>query len=273
MAAEYELDALVEYGVEDVSPEADRPNPSRRPLERALVKARAQVQQLQAELGAAMGDTQGSRQRTVRGFKIAHAKLRAELAKAEAEVERLRAELDQLPRRVSAAGLKTLKTEKKLIADTIKMTAYQVETRLLGMLRGVYCRTEDEGRTLLQAAFQSTGALRSGRESCMSSWLHSRRLTARKRSVNYAPNSTRWEPVSQGPASACSWRSSLTNRSKTLSRMSGVLDCDVSAARMVRNALAHNGGMEDARLRKAKVSHGIKIQDGVLQIMPTDITN
>jgi hypothetical protein len=159
MDAEYELDALVEYGVEDVSQEADRPNPSRRPLERALVKARAQVQQLQAELGAAMGDTQASRQRTVRGFKIAHAEQRAELAKAEAEVERLRAKLDQLPRRVSAAGLKTLKTEKKLIADTIKMTAYQVETRLLGMLRGVYCRTEDEGRTLLHAAFQSTARI------------------------------------------------------------------------------------------------------------------
>jgi len=39
------------------------------------------------------------------------------------------------------------------------MTAYQVETRLLGMLRGVYCRTEDEGRTLLQAAFQSTARI------------------------------------------------------------------------------------------------------------------
>jgi transposase len=159
MDAEYELDALVEYDVKDVSKEADRPNPSRRPLERALVKARAQVQQLQAELGAPMSAGQGSGQRTVRGFKIAHAELRARLAVAEAEVERLRAELDPLPRRIPATGLKTLKTEKKLIADTIKMTAYQVETRLLAMLRGVYCRTEDEGRTLLQAAFQSTARI------------------------------------------------------------------------------------------------------------------
>jgi prepilin-type processing-associated H-X9-DG protein len=159
MDAEYELDALVEYGVEDVSEEADRPNPSRRPLERALVKARAQVQRLQAELGAPMSAGQGTDQRTVRGFKIAHAELRARLAEAEAEVAGLQAELEQLPRRISAAGLKTLKTEKKLIADTIKMTAYQVETRLLGMLNGVYCRNQDEGRTLLQAAFQSTARM------------------------------------------------------------------------------------------------------------------
>ena len=159
MDAEYELDALVEYGVEDVSEEADRPNPSRRPLERALGKARAEVQRLQAELGAPLSVGQDSGQRTVRGFKIAHAELRARLAEAEAEVAQLQAELAPLPRRIPAAGLKTLKTEKKLIADTIKMTAYHVETRLLGMLRGIYCRTEDEGRTLLQAAFQSTARM------------------------------------------------------------------------------------------------------------------
>jgi hypothetical protein len=102
---------------------------------------------------------QGTDQRTVRGFKIAHAELRARLAEAEAEVAGLQTEREQLPRPIPAAGLKTLKTEKKLIADTIKMTAYQVETRLLGMLNGVYCRNEDEGRTLLQAGFQSTARM------------------------------------------------------------------------------------------------------------------
>jgi prepilin-type processing-associated H-X9-DG protein len=156
MDAEYELDALLEYGVEDVSEEVDRPNPCRGPLERELTAARARVQRLQAQLGAAMGADGTSRQRTVRGFKIAHAELRAELAEAEDEVARLRAQLDAMPRRIPADDLKTLKTEKKLIADTIKMTAYQVETRLLAMLKENYCRTEDEGRTLLQAAFQST---------------------------------------------------------------------------------------------------------------------
>ncbi len=64
-----------------------------------------------------------------------------------------------MPRRIPAADLETLKTERKLIADTIKMTAYQVETQLLGMLSPHYARTEDEGRTLLQAAFQSTGRI------------------------------------------------------------------------------------------------------------------
>jgi len=157
MAAEFELDALLEYEVQDVSAARDRPNPERRPWERALAAARTRVQRLQSQLGAAVDPP--SRQRTMRGFKIAHAELRAERAEAEADVARILTALEALPRRVPANGLKTLKTEKKLIADTIKMTAYQVETRLLNLLGDHYCRTDDEGRTLLQAAFQSTARI------------------------------------------------------------------------------------------------------------------
>jgi hypothetical protein len=159
MDAEFELDALLEYEVQDVSAERDRPNPERRPLERELAAARARMQRLQSQLGAAANPPAPAPQRTMRGFKIAHAELRAELAEAEADVARILAALEALPRRVPATGLKTLKTEKKLIADTIKMTAYQIETRLLRMLRDYYCRTDDEGRTLLHAAFQSTARI------------------------------------------------------------------------------------------------------------------
>ncbi|RLA40363.1 MAG: hypothetical protein DRR06_17570 [Gammaproteobacteria bacterium] len=156
MDAEFELDSLLEYGVQDVADGTDRPNPARRPIKAELSKARAVVQGLQAQLGDAVGSKGRSNQRTIHGFKIAHAKLRAELAEAEANVLRLAAQLNELPKRVAADDLKTLTTEKKLIADTIKMTAYQVETELVALIRDHYCRTDDEGRTLLHAAFQST---------------------------------------------------------------------------------------------------------------------
>jgi hypothetical protein len=159
MDAEFELDALLEYEVQDVAEGTDRPNPARRPIERKLSKARARVQRLQAQVGDAVARRGGSGQRTVHGFKIAHAKLRKELAAAEEEVSALVAQLQLMPKRVPADGVKTLTTEKKLIADVIKMTAYQVETELLAWLRDDYCRTDDEGRTLLQAAFQSTARL------------------------------------------------------------------------------------------------------------------
>ena len=63
------------------------------------------------------------------------------------------------PKRIPADDLKMLKTEKKLIADAIKMAAYQVETQLLGMLQDHYARVGEEGRTLLHAAFQSPARL------------------------------------------------------------------------------------------------------------------
>ena len=159
MAAEFALDALVEYGAEDVSEEADRPNPQWRKIDKHLQKAKAEVTRLQAELGEQAAVNAEATRRTMRGFKIAHADLRRRLQQAEARVERLYQKRNAIPKRIPANDLETLKTERKLIADSIKMSAYQVETELLGMLRPHYARSDDEGRTLLHAAFQSPARL------------------------------------------------------------------------------------------------------------------
>lgn len=159
MDAEFDLDGLVEYGAESVSPEVDRPNPRRKAVQKRLEKAREEVRRLQAELGAKLSSKDTSSQRTVKGFKIAQATLRRQLAAAEARVQQLTEQRGKMPVRVPASDLQHLKTEKKLIVDAIKIAAYQVETELLGMLGEHYARTEDEGRTLLHAAFQSAADL------------------------------------------------------------------------------------------------------------------
>ena len=79
------------------------------------------------------------------------------IAKATEEIERLKAKRAVLPKRVPASDQRSLKKERKLIADSIKMTAYQIETELVRLVAGVYRRSDDEGRTLIQAAFQSRG--------------------------------------------------------------------------------------------------------------------
>jgi hypothetical protein len=162
MEAEFALDALVEYGVEETAPQGDRPNSQRRPVEKRLQKARAEVVRLQAALGEQAEANEESQRPTMRGFKIAHAELREQLQAAEARVSRLEQKLEKLPKRVPANDLKVLKREKKYVVDAIKLTAYQIETELLEMLREHYQRTEDEGRTFLQAAFQSCGRLEVG---------------------------------------------------------------------------------------------------------------
>ena len=159
MGGEFALDALVEYGAEEVVAGTLRRNPRWLTLTRRLKEARAEVTRLRMELGAAAAGNVEAERPTMRGFKIAHAELRRKLEEAEARAARLIRQRKAVPKRISADEMETLKTEKKLIVDVIKMAAYQVETELLRMLAVHYARTEEEGRTLLQAAFQSSARL------------------------------------------------------------------------------------------------------------------
>jgi hypothetical protein len=159
MAEEFALDALVEYGVEDVAAEATRPNPDRKGVAKERQQAQEEVRRLQAELGAAVAANAEQQRPTMRGFKIAQAGLRQELEQAELRERALAEQLRQLPKRVTAKGLKTLRKEKKLLVDAIKIMAYQCETALLERLRPHYARANDEGRTLLQAAFQASAQM------------------------------------------------------------------------------------------------------------------
>jgi hypothetical protein len=162
MEAEFALDALVEYGTEEKGPEGDRPNPQRRPVEKRLAQARAEVVRLHAALGKQAEANEGSEQPTPSDIEIVQTELRERLGTAKARVSRLEKKLAKLPKRIPASDLKVLKREKKYVVDAIKMTAYQLETELVEMLREHYQRTDDEGRTFLQAAFQSSGRLEVG---------------------------------------------------------------------------------------------------------------
>ena len=159
MRDEFALDELAEYGAEEVSEDIDRPNPEWSKLTLRLKKAKAEVERLRAQLGSEAAGNEEATRPTMRGFKIAHAELRQQLKHAEAQVRKLFQKRKTIAKRIPANDLETLKTERKLIVDAIKMSAYQVETQLLGMLQEHYARTNDEGRTLLSAAFQSSARL------------------------------------------------------------------------------------------------------------------
>jgi transposase len=159
MAEEFALDALVEYGAEEVSTEFDRPNPQWSKADKQVRQAKEEVTRLEAELGAEAAKNQEATRPTMRGFKIAHAKLSNKLKQAKARLQRWYEKRKAISKRIPASDLATLKTEKKLIADSIKMAAYQVETELLGMLQDHYARCDDEGRTFLHSVFQSSARL------------------------------------------------------------------------------------------------------------------
>ena len=120
----------------------------------------AEVAELLSVLGAVAEDKEDSPQKTMQGFRKAHVSLRRKLQVERKKADRLQKKIDALPKRVPATDLKTLKRERKLIGDAIKMTAYQVESDLYELLDDIYKRNEDEGRTLLHAAFKSAAGMK-----------------------------------------------------------------------------------------------------------------
>jgi len=162
MREEFLLDALVDYRIEAEDPTRTVPNPERRALDKQIRDARARLDQLERDYGAAAADNVEQRRRTMRGFKIAHAKTGKTIRKARAHLTKLLNQRRKLAKRVeirdlSPGAVVKLSTERKHLTDLIKMVAYQAESDLLALLRPHYKRADQEGRTLLHELFSSAG--------------------------------------------------------------------------------------------------------------------
>jgi hypothetical protein len=165
MREEFLLDALVDYRIEPEDPTRTIPNPERRALDQEIRAARADLARLEREYGAAAAANAEQRRPTMRGFKIAHAKLGKQLRAARARVahlfERRRDVLKRVEvRDLSERAVVKLATERKHLTDIIKMIAYQAESDLLALLRPHYARADQEGRTLLHELFATAGDIR-----------------------------------------------------------------------------------------------------------------
>jgi len=162
---EYAIDALVDYHVEPDDSSRSVPNPAWKQLDKEVKAARLVLAKLETQIGIAVIDNSERKRHTMRGFKIAHGKLGKEIRAARTRVTELKATRASLQRRVPVAeALKgqdviKLSTERKHLTNILKMVAYQMESDLFNQLRPYYARVEDEGRTLIQAAFQSAASI------------------------------------------------------------------------------------------------------------------
>jgi len=162
MREEFLLDALVDYQIEPDDPTRTVPNPARKPLDKKIRAARAEVAKLEQAYGAAAMDNPEGQRPTMRGFKIAHGKIGKQLRAARERLAALLAERRALPVRVevrdaSEGAVIKLATERKHLSNIIKMVAYQAESDLLSLLLPHYARADEEGRTLLHELFAAPG--------------------------------------------------------------------------------------------------------------------
>jgi len=162
MRQHFALDALVSYSVEPADPERSVPNPERKKLSKMLSAKRAALKELEQAYGQQARANPEARRPTMRGFKIAQAKLSQQLRECEAECHELRQRLAQLPKRVpmkallDEAEIVRFAPETKHLTDTIKMLAFRAETALLRCLTLNGVPTENDGRALVREMLLSS---------------------------------------------------------------------------------------------------------------------
>jgi len=166
MLEEFAIDGLVEYAEEPADAERTVPNPRKKVQAKRLANARAEVTKWEGELAKCVEGHEEAGCRTMRGFKIANARIRKELEWARQRVALLEEESRRIPTRVAIKDLASedtevikLAVERKLLVDAVKMAAYRAETKLVQLVDPHFGRNEDEGRRLIKEALNLPGDL------------------------------------------------------------------------------------------------------------------
>jgi hypothetical protein len=89
----------------------------------------------------------------------------AEVSRLSLELDRLRAERKATPKKIALREASDrdkvkLSYERKLFTDTIKLSAYEIETRLYTMLGGSYSNSGTEGRGIIRSLLSVSGDIR-----------------------------------------------------------------------------------------------------------------
>jgi transposase len=165
MRQEFLIDALTDYQVEPDDPERSVPNPARKAVDKELRKARTHLNKMKETYGTAFIDYFEGRTPTMRAFTAAEKKIHQDMQQASDRIAELVAQQKSLPARGPLAqarpgqDLVKLSTERKHLTNVLKLVAYQIESDLVNLIRPHYARVDDEGRTLIQTALQSTAAI------------------------------------------------------------------------------------------------------------------
>jgi len=162
MREEYNLDHLVSRDVEVADIERMVPNPSKKSLKKEREKKMRQLKAKKEHYATKAADNDEKQCRTMRGFNISNYGLKSDIKWDEGQIKKLEVQIKKLPDQVRIKEVLDkdkiirLETERKRLADSIKMVCYRAETQLYETVgrHEVFARNIDEGRALLQRMFQ-----------------------------------------------------------------------------------------------------------------------
>jgi hypothetical protein len=164
MGEHYNIDRLVEYGVEPLPETIQVINPAWRELDGQVRKAAALLTRQQAQFGGLSLPVEATLQQTDE-LVSQKAQLLQSIQARKKELEELKTKRRQTAKHVTFKELPEsqrfgqLRTDKKHLVDTIKLIAYRAETALVQVVRETL-RRWDDARALVRQVFESAVDLR-----------------------------------------------------------------------------------------------------------------
>ena len=164
MGEHYNIDRLVEYGVEPLPETIRVVNPAWRELDGQVRKQAALLTREQAQFGGLSLPVQAT---VLQTDELVHqkAQLLQSVQTRQKELEELKVKRRQTAKHVTLKELPDsqrfgqLRTDKKHLVDTIKLIAYRAETALVQVVRETL-RRWDDARALVRQVFESAVDLR-----------------------------------------------------------------------------------------------------------------
>jgi hypothetical protein len=159
MREHFGLDALVQYGTEEIPAAVTVLNPAWRALDGEVRKKQAEWKSLQ-KLQRNVGLTQPLSEAAVRSYEQHQGQVQECIEQLQPELEQLKKRRRQTPRQISVQDLPEpdrftrLRTERKYFLDTLKMIAYRAETSMSSTIRETLKRTDD-ARALLRQIYDT----------------------------------------------------------------------------------------------------------------------
>jgi len=159
MHGHFGLDALVQYGTEQIPATVTVLNPAWREADREVRKKNAELkryQQLRGEVSLA----QPLSEAVVRHYEQHQGQLQERIEQLKPVLDELRKQRKQMPRQIPVKDLPEpdrftrLRTERKYFIDTIKMVAYRAETSMAATVREKLARSDD-ARALLRQIYST----------------------------------------------------------------------------------------------------------------------
>lgn len=159
----YAVDQIVQYGADEEMQDRIVLNPRRKAVKEEVRALTLQVQTLEAELGRAFNDNDESHRPTARGIKIAHGRLRREIAQKRQALTRLENRLKRTPSQISAekAGRtrSILREDHRLVINALKIAACNAEKLLVRRFDRAYEQPKD-AFSVFRSLLQLPGHLR-----------------------------------------------------------------------------------------------------------------